>query len=126
LCGGTGALDMGVPQRERIGIARRHRERVDDRGRRAVAQPAAVVEPPVGNRGHTHKDEGNGGRQGDDGEGEHPRRAAERRQPEPQSEPGDGQEQAGGGREWALEIILTQNRGVPRTATARTLMSRDR
>jgi hypothetical protein len=36
----------------------------------------------VGDRGHAHKDEGNGGRQGDDGEGEHGRRAAERRQPE--------------------------------------------
>ena len=35
-----------------------------------MAQPAGVVEPAqaVGDRGHAHKDEGNGGRQGDDGE----------------------------------------------------------
>jgi hypothetical protein len=69
---------MGVPQGERIGIARRDRERIDERGRRTMAQPAGVVEPAqaVGDRGHAHKDEGNGGRQGDDGEGEHGRRSA--------------------------------------------------
>ena len=37
--GGARALDVGVPQRERIGIARGDRERVDDRGRRAMSQP---------------------------------------------------------------------------------------
>jgi hypothetical protein len=69
LRGGAGALDMGVPQRERIGIARRDRERVDERGRRTMAQPAGVVEPAqtVGDGGHAHKDEGRGGRERDDG-----------------------------------------------------------
>jgi hypothetical protein len=65
-----------------------------------MAQPAAVVEPAqaIGDGGYAHKDEGRGGRERDDGEGEHRRRAAERRQPQPHSEPGDGEEQARGGR----------------------------
>jgi hypothetical protein len=67
--GGKRARDMGVPQRERIGIARRDRELVDDCGCRAMAQPAAaMVEPaqPLGDRGHAHKEEGNGSRDGGD------------------------------------------------------------
>ncbi len=39
------ALDMGVPQRERIRILRRDRELVGDRGRRTMAQAAAAIEP---------------------------------------------------------------------------------
>ncbi len=44
------ALDMGVPQRERIRILGRDRELVGDRGRRTMAQAAAAIEPaqPVG------------------------------------------------------------------------------
>jgi hypothetical protein len=43
LRGGAGALDMGVPQRERIGIARRDRERVDERGRVVRFRGAAAA-----------------------------------------------------------------------------------
>ena len=44
------ALDMGVPQRERIRVLRRDRELVGDRGRRTMPQPAARGRAGAGRR----------------------------------------------------------------------------
>ena len=92
---------MGVPQRQRIGILRRDRELVGDRGRRAVAKAAAAVEPAQRRRRspacaeaerHAPRAASTANASSTDG-------AAERRQPQPQSEPGQRQEKPDRGRE---------------------------
>ena len=42
---GQRALDVGLPQRQRIWILRRNRKLVGDRRRRAMANAAAAIEP---------------------------------------------------------------------------------
>ena len=95
------ALDMGIPQRQRIRIFRRDGEIVGDRGRRAMRQPTAAIDPAqrVAGTGHAHEQERP---RRDDGErraSDHGRGATERRQPQPQPEPGQRQEQPDGSRQ---------------------------
>ena len=92
--GGERALDMGIPQRQRIRIFRRDREIVGDRGRRAMRQSTAAIEPAqrVAGAGHAHEHERKRRDDGDRRASDHGRGAAKRRQPQPQPEPGQRQE----------------------------------
>ena len=84
-CGFERALDVGVPERERIGVLRRDRQFVGNRSRRAVIEPAHAIEPAqaVGRAGHAQEDERDGGGDGEARERQQPCGASERRQPQP-------------------------------------------
>ena len=86
---GERALEMGLPQRQRIRILRRDGELVDDRRRRAMAKAAAAIEPAqaIGRSGHAQAGKPEGCRYSGDRKQEHDRGTAGRRQPEKQPEP---------------------------------------
>ena len=77
------ALDMGIPQRERIGIFRRDREIVGDRRRRAMRQSTAAINPVprVAGAGHAHEHERKRRDDGDRRASDHGRGASKRWQP---------------------------------------------
>jgi hypothetical protein len=79
------ALDMGIPQRQRIRIFRRDGEVVGDRGRRPMRQPAAAIEPVqrVADAGQAHEHEWKRRDHGDRRASNHRRGTAKRRQPQP-------------------------------------------
>ena len=97
--GAQRALHVGAPQRRRERIVGFRNQVVGDRGGRAVRQVAGAVEPAqaVIRAGQPHQEQRH--RRGDREDEEHEQAdgAAKRRQRDPQSQPGDGEEQARGG-----------------------------
>ncbi len=91
------ALDMGVPQRERIGILGRDGELVGDRRRRAMPHAAAAIEPAQRRRRRRACADSRAApsrRRTRTANTDSADRAAERRQPQPHAEPGHREEQS--------------------------------
>ena len=94
--GGKRSRHMGLPQRERIGIGRRDGEFIGDRRRRTMQNAAAAIEPAQRLGGGRHAQEGEWDHGGDSERREYEEagRARQRRQEQPQAQPGDSEEQA--------------------------------
>ena len=82
---GERALDVRLPQRQRIGVLRRDREFIGNRGRRPMTDAAAAVEPAqrVGGGREPQRHEWNDRGDRENGEYHESRSPGERRQPEP-------------------------------------------
>ncbi len=96
-----GAFDMGVPQRDRIGVFGRCRDLVCDRGGGPMRQAGIAIEPSqtldaARHAQHQHRRERSRRQQEEDAEADG---AAGRRQPKPEAKPRDREEQADDGRD---------------------------
>ena len=82
---GERALDVRLPQRQRIGVLRRDRELIGNRGRRPMTDAAAAIEPPqrVGGDRQPQRHEWNDRGDREDDEHHESGSPGERRQPQP-------------------------------------------